>query len=89
METSRLSSSKDSEAYLIYAVRPVQGGVKVMLIVAYDIHGIVLQHAVLQGLTANAAYYRNFLEHHIRPAIRRKRRYLKIHDSAGTRPRAR
>ena len=54
-------------------VRPQHGGVKVMFIVAYDVNGVILHHTVPQGQTVNAAYYCQFLEHHLRPAIRRKR----------------
>jgi hypothetical protein len=57
-------------------VRPAQGGVKVMFIVAYDIHGVILYHAAPKRHRVNAAYYCNFLKHHLRPALRRKRRHL-------------
>jgi transposase len=59
-----------------------------MFIVAYDIHGVILYHAQPQRQTVNAAYCCNFLENHVRPAFRRKRRHLLamnpiiLHDNA-------
>ncbi|KAJ4441771.1 hypothetical protein ANN_11629 [Periplaneta americana] len=69
-------------------VRPRQSVVKVMFIVAYDIDGVILHHAVPPRQTANADYYCRFLQHHLRPALRRKRRHLVVqnpiilHDNA-------
>ncbi|KAJ4432604.1 hypothetical protein ANN_21227, partial [Periplaneta americana] len=72
-------------------VRPTQSAVKEMFIVAYDIDGVILHHAVLPRQTVNADYYCKFLQHHLRPALRRKRRYLVVqnpiilHDNARSR----
>ncbi|KAJ4426052.1 hypothetical protein ANN_27679 [Periplaneta americana] len=69
-------------------VRPTQSAVKVMFIVACDIDGVILHHAVSPRQTANADYYCRFLQHHLRPALRRKRRHLVVqnpiilHDNA-------
>ncbi|KAJ4440514.1 hypothetical protein ANN_08655 [Periplaneta americana] len=57
-------------------VSPTQSAVKVMFIVAYDIDGVILHHAVPPKQTANADYYCRFLQHHLCPALRRKRRHL-------------
>src|SRR5258705_4248364 len=54
-------------------VRQEPSRVKVMLIVAYDYEGVILTHDVPQGQTVNADYYCRFLQHHLRPAVRRKR----------------
>ncbi|GBM05230.1 hypothetical protein AVEN_181618-1 [Araneus ventricosus] len=50
--------------------------VKVMLIVAYDCQGVILTHAVPEGQTVNADYYCRFPQHHLLPAMRRKRSRL-------------
>ncbi|KAJ4426343.1 hypothetical protein ANN_27157 [Periplaneta americana] len=69
-------------------LRPTQSAVKVMFIVVYDIDGVILHHAVPPRQTANADYYCRFLQHHLRPALRRKRRHLVVlnpiilHDNA-------
>ncbi|KAJ4430148.1 hypothetical protein ANN_22358 [Periplaneta americana] len=69
-------------------VHPTQSAVKVMFIVAYDTDGVILHHAVLPRQTANADYYCRFLQHHLLPALRRKRRHLVVqnpiilHDNA-------
>ncbi|KAJ4435479.1 hypothetical protein ANN_18095 [Periplaneta americana] len=64
-------------------VCPTQSAVKVMFIVVYDNDGVILHHAVPPRQTANADYYCRFLQHHLRPALRRKRRHLVIlHDNA-------
>ncbi|KAJ4452182.1 hypothetical protein ANN_03700 [Periplaneta americana] len=66
----------------------VGSAVKVMFIVAYDIDGVILHHAVPPRQTVNADYYCRFLQHHLRPALRRKRRHLGVqnpiilHDNA-------
>ncbi|KAJ4432029.1 hypothetical protein ANN_20643 [Periplaneta americana] len=68
----------------------VGSAVKVMFIVAYDIDGVILHHAVPPRQTENADYYCRFLQHHLRPALRRKRRHLGVqnpiilHDNAKT-----
>ncbi|KAJ4448785.1 hypothetical protein ANN_00176 [Periplaneta americana] len=61
-------------------VRPTQSVVKVTFIVAYDIDGVILHHAVPPRQTANADYYCRFLQHHLRPALRRKRRHLVVQN---------
>ncbi|KAJ4450514.1 hypothetical protein ANN_01941 [Periplaneta americana] len=59
-----------------------------MFIVAYDIDGVILHHAVPPRQTVNADYYCRFLQHHLCPALRRKRRHLGVqnpiilHDNA-------
>ncbi|KAJ4445128.1 hypothetical protein ANN_06929 [Periplaneta americana] len=69
-------------------VRSTQSAVKVMFIAAYDIDGVILHHAVPPRQTAKADYYCRFLQHHLRPALRRKRRHLVVqnpiilHDNA-------
>ncbi|KAJ4430699.1 hypothetical protein ANN_19290 [Periplaneta americana] len=69
-------------------VRPTQSAVKVMFIVVYDIAGVILHHTVPPRQTAIADYYCRFLQHHLRPALRRKRRHLVVqnpiilHDNA-------
>ncbi|KAJ4428030.1 hypothetical protein ANN_24044 [Periplaneta americana] len=66
----------------------VGSAVKVMFIVAYDIDGVILHHAVPPRQTVNADYYCRFLQHYLRPALRRKRRHLGaqnpiiLHDNA-------
>jgi hypothetical protein len=54
-------------------VRCEPSRVKVTLIVAYDSEGVIISHAVPAGQNVNAAYYQHFLEHTLRPAMRRKR----------------
>ena len=69
-------------------VHPTQYAVKVMLIVVYDIGGVILRHAVPPRHKVKATYYCTFLQHHLRPVLRRKRRHLVIqnpiilHDNA-------
>ncbi|KAJ4450773.1 hypothetical protein ANN_02203 [Periplaneta americana] len=66
----------------------VGSAVKLMFIVAYDIDGVILHHAVPPRQTVNADGKRRFLQHHLRPALRRKRRHLVVqnpiilHDNA-------
>lgn len=62
---------------------------KVMLIVAYDVDGIILVHSVPAGQNVNADYYRRFLQNHLRPAIRKKRHQrmddvIILHDNASS-----
>ena len=57
-----------------------QCAVKVMFIVAYDNDGVILHHAVPPTKTVSAAYYCTFFQHHIRPALRRKRRHLVVQN---------
>jgi histone-lysine N-methyltransferase SETMAR len=55
-----------------------------MLIVAYDSEGVIISHAVPAGQTVNAVYYQHFLEHNLRPAMRRKRpHFLRDNPSCG------
>ena len=59
-----------------------------MLILAYDWDGVIVNHTVLRGQTANAAYYCSFLQDHLLAALRRKRRHhmvtppIVLHDNA-------
>ena len=46
---------------------------KVMIIFTYDSAGIILTHAVPQHRTVTGQYYADFLEHHLRRALRKKR----------------
>ena len=61
-------------------VRPKQSAVQLVFIVAYDTDGVILDHAVPLWQTVNAAYYCRFLQHHLRPALRRKRRNLVVQN---------
>ena len=64
---------------------------KVLSIVAYDIHGIILHHAVPLRPIVNTEYYCTFLQHHLRPSLRRKGRNMVVpnpnilHDNARSR----
>jgi hypothetical protein len=61
---------------------------KMMLTAACDSLGILLIHRVPSGQTVNQLYYREFIIHHLRPAIRKKRPSLLeagpllLHDNA-------
>ncbi|KAJ4438964.1 hypothetical protein ANN_14918 [Periplaneta americana] len=59
----------------------VESAVKVRFIVAYDIDGVILHHAVPPRQMVNADYYCRFLQHHLRPDLRRKRRHLGVQNS--------
>ena len=61
-------------------VRPTQCAEKVMVIVVYDTDEIIQQHAVSPKQTVNLAYYCTFIQHHLRPALRRKRRHLVVQN---------
>ena len=61
-------------------VCPTSCPVKVMSIVAYDIDGIILHQAVSLRRTVNTAYYCIFLQHHLCPALRRKRWHLVVQN---------
>ena len=69
-------------------VRTTQRSVELMFIVACDFDGIILHHAVPPRQMVNSDYYCTFLQHHLRPALRRKRRHLLVnkptilHDNA-------
>ena len=47
-----------------------------MVILVYDCDGVILTHTVPRQQTVNAQYYCSFLEHNLRPALRKKRRHL-------------
>ena len=59
-----------------------------MFTLAYEIDEVILHHAVYPRQTVNAACYCTFLQHHLHPALRRKRRHLVVqnpiilHDNA-------
>ena len=60
-----------------------------MFIVAYDFDSILVTHSVPAGNRVNGVVgYNHFLEHHLRPAVRRKRQNLLnshstvLHDGA-------
>ena len=44
-----------------------------MLLLFFDVHGMILQHWVSHGHTVNGDYYANILETHLRGAMRKKR----------------
>jgi histone-lysine N-methyltransferase SETMAR len=46
---------------------------KVMLLLFFDAHGMILQHWVPRGQTVNGAYYANVLRTDLRGAMRKKR----------------
>ena len=47
-----------------------------MVILAYDVQGVILCHFVPHGETVNAQYYAAYLQNHLRHAVRRKRPQL-------------
>ena len=47
-----------------------------MVILAYDVQGVILCHFVPHGETFNAEYYVAYLQNHLRRAGRRKRPQL-------------
>lgn len=61
---------------------------KMLMIFAYDIHGILTSHRVPTGQTVNKEYYKTYLRTVLRPAIRKKRPELLavgpliLHDNA-------
>ena len=69
-------------------VRPTPTNVKVMLILAYDWDGVIVNHRVHRGQNVNAAYYSSFLQDHLQAALRRKRCHhmvaqpIVLHDNA-------
>ena len=69
-------------------VRPTPTNVKVMLILAYDWDGVIVNRTVPRGQTVNAAYYCSFLQDHSLAALRSKRRHhmvtppIVLHDNA-------
>ena len=59
-----------------------------LMIFAYDIHGILTSHRVPNGQTVNGKYYREYIQKCLRPSIRKKRpelleaRPIILHDNA-------
>ena len=47
-----------------------------MVILAYDVHGVILCHFVPHGETVNSQYCAAYLQNHLRRAVRRKRPQL-------------
>ena len=47
--------------------------VKLMVILVCDAQGVILCHFVPHGETVNAQYYAEYLQNHLRRAVRRKR----------------
>ena len=60
--------------------------VNLMVILAYDVQGVILCHFVPHGETVNAQYYAAYQQNHLRRAVRRKRPLLQnviiLHDNA-------
>ena len=60
--------------------------VKLMVILAYDVQGVILCHFVTRGETVNAQYYTAYLQNHLHRAVTRKRLQLQnviiLHDNA-------
>jgi histone-lysine N-methyltransferase SETMAR len=52
--------------------RRSQGALKVMHVMFFSRHGLVLDHPVPVGTTVNGPYYCSLLQHKVRPALRRK-----------------
>ncbi|GBN95051.1 hypothetical protein AVEN_243467-1 [Araneus ventricosus] len=50
--------------------------VKAMVSFVYDCDGGILTHTVPPHQTVNAQYYCSFLEHNLRPALRKKRQHF-------------
>ena len=44
------------------------------------LYGVILHHAVPPRQTVNSAYYCKFLQHHLRPALTRKRRHFVLQN---------
>lgn len=65
-----------------------QTSLKVMHIMFFDVHGVILNWAVPPGTRVNGAYYQWVIREKLRPAIRKKRRQLfengviLLHDNA-------
>ena len=59
--------------------------VKLMVILAYDVQGVILCHFVPHGETVNSQYYAAYLQNHLRRAVRRKRSQFQnviiLHDN--------
>ena len=54
--------------------------VKIMVILAYDVEGVILCHFVPHDETVNAQYYAVYLQNHLRRAVTCKRPQLKKYD---------
>jgi hypothetical protein len=89
LESNQQSSvwkHKDSPAPKKFRTAPLSG--KVMLILFFDLKGIILQHWLPQKQTVNGVYYANTLKTHLGNAIRKKRpefltkRWLLLQDNA-------
>ena len=70
-------------------VRQNPSSAKVTVIFAYDSAGGIITHAVPQHRTVTGQYYADFLEHHLRRALRKKRPHFLgentpviLHDNA-------
>ena len=50
--------------------------VKLMVILAYDVHGVILCHFGSHGETVHAQYYATYLQNHLPCPVRRKRPHL-------------
>ena len=88
-ELKRQSSewpTKDSPRPLKF--RRSQNCPKLLMIFAYDFHGVLTAHRVPTGRTVNKEYYEKYLRTVLRPALRRKRSELInctpliLHDNA-------
>ena len=57
-----------------------------MVILAYDVQGVIFCHFVSHGETVNAQYYAAYLQNHLHRAVRHKRPQLQnviiLHDNA-------
>ena len=57
-----------------------------MVILAYDVQGVILCHFVPHDETVNAQYYAAYLQNHLHHAVRRKwpqlRNVIFLHDNA-------
>ena len=57
-----------------------------MVILAYDVQGVILCHFVPHGETVNAQYYAAYLQNYLRRAVMRKRPQLQnaiiLHENA-------
>ena len=59
--------------------------VKLMVILAYNVQGLILCHFVPHGETNNVQYYAGYQQNHLRRAVRHKRPHLQnmiiLHDN--------
>ena len=60
--------------------------VKLIVVLACDVRGVILCHFVLHGATVNAQYYAAYLQNHLRRTVRSKRPQLQnviiFHDNS-------